>query len=229
MEPEQTAAEPAEAPKAEPSASAAGRYSGYALLGLAAAVAVAVAAWLILGGGDSSPAGVALSQTPWTVPPGGPTPVPGTGVIDEQRPEFGSLAPDFALVDARDPTVVRRLSDFRGTPVVLNWYASWCAPCRDEIPEFHEAQGKLGDAVVFLGVNPMESRERALRDFERVGATYPAVLDSTGAVSEHYRIRYMPTTYFIDADGYLRAVRTGRVTLSALQEGLREIGVTYEP
>ena len=85
-----------------------------------------------------------------------------TGVLDSHRPEIGEPAPDFALADARDPSRIVRLSDFRGRPVVLNWYASWCGPCRAEIPDFQRAYKALDGEVVFLGVNLQEEASRAV-------------------------------------------------------------------
>lgn len=152
----------------------------------------------------------------------------GLGVISPQRPKEGEVAPDFALIDAHDETTVRKLSDFRGKAVVLNWYASWCGPCKQEIPDFQAAHVALGDKLVVLGVDYQESGDKArgiLADFQ---ATYPAVLDSEGAVAEHYRVGGMPTTYFIDAQGVVRGAKTGRVTPADLEANLAKLGLTYK-
>ncbi|MCK9517910.1 MAG: TlpA family protein disulfide reductase [Dehalococcoidia bacterium] len=151
----------------------------------------------------------------------------GLGPLGPDRPEIGELAPDFALVDARDGTRVRKLSDFRGTPVVVNWYASWCGPCKEEIPEFQGAQDALGDQVVFLGVNAKETADRAQQILELFGATYPAVLDTEGAVGQHYRVSALPHTVFVDAEGVLRAIKVGQVHASDLEDNLAKIGLTY--
>jgi|GEM_PF-3284998 len=149
------------------------------------------------------------------------------GPLVPDRPDIGKPAPDFALIDARDGTTVRKLSDFRGTPMVVNWYASWCGPCREEIPEFQRAQEVLGDSVVFLGVNVREDANKATGILDEFGATYPAVLDSDGRVSDHYRANALPHTVFIDAEGIVRAIKVGQVHPDDLEENLAKIGLEY--
>lgn len=194
---------------------------GFVALGVAAVVAVGAAVYAFTSDDDSA------SSVPVGQQSGAPTPVPGTGLLASERPEVDQPAPDFALVDARDGTSIVKLSDFRGKAVVLNWYASWCGPCRREIPDFEQAYQALGDEVVILGVNYLESRARAIGMLEEFGATYPAVLDSSGVVSDHYRITFMPTTFFIDRDGILRSVKTGQVSPADLSRHLEGLGVTY--
>lgn len=149
------------------------------------------------------------------------------GVLDPFRPADGEPAPDFALVDARDGETVHRLSDYRGKVVVLNWYASWCGPCKNEIPDFQEAQDALGDDVVFLLVNLQEDQSVATGFLEDLDATMLAVLDSEGEVAEHYRVRGMPTTYFIDREGNVAISGSGLVTRAALEEELAKLGLEF--
>lgn len=153
----------------------------------------------------------------------------GLGPIDPQRPKEGQPAPDFALLDVRDGTTVRKLSDYRGKAVILNWFASWCDPCKNEIPEFQAAQEKLGDQLVVLGVDYLEGPGEATGILDKLGATYPAVLDGAGTVAQHYRVTYMPTTFFIDKDGVLQVIKTGEVHEDALVTFLAKAGVTYQP
>lgn len=200
------------------------RTAGYAVLVVAILAAVGAGTYLLVTGGDtkSSPTVVAAVGTVY----------PNTGVLDPNRPKEGEKAPDFALADARDTTKVHKLSDFKGKAVVLNWYASWCGPCRSEIPEFQQAQNTLGDQVVFLGVDYQESPADATSILDEMKATYPAVLDQAGAVAEHYRVGQggggLPTTFFVDKDGILRGQVTGRVTPDKLVENLAKVGVTYK-
>ena len=125
------------------------RYGGYAVLGIVVVAVAVLAVWYFASGGED--------EGPAAFDPAAPeqfgTVGLETGVIGDQPPEVGEPAPDFALANARDPERVVRLSDFRGTPVVLNWYASWCGPCRREIPDFQKAYAALDGEVVFLGVN----------------------------------------------------------------------------
>lgn len=195
--------------------------AGYAVLGLAVLAALAAGIYLVVsGGGDDSPADATGTTTP-----GAST----IGPLDPTRPEIGKPAPNFALPDARDPSIIRQLADYRGQAVVINWYASWCGPCKAEIPDFLEAQAALGDQVVFLGVNYLEPRDKALGILDELGADYPAVLDSRGSVAEHYRVAGMPSTFFVDKDGVLRAMKAGRVSEEELAEFLTASGAPYTP
>lgn len=159
----------------------------------------------------------------------GTSTVKGLGMLAPQRPKEGELAPDFALLDARDGKSVVTLSSFRGKAVVLNWYASWCRPCKDEMPELDAAYKQANGDLVVLGLDWLESREKAQGVLEEYGATYPAVLDSEGAVHDHYRVAGTPTSYFIDKDGIVRSARTGPVEGEMLAERLAQIGITYVP
>ncbi len=192
------------------------RFVGFGLLAAAVVAAVGVGIYVFASGDDGRT----------TMDPAG-TPVAGVGVIDPERPEVGERVPDFALADARAPQVVRRLSDYRGRPIVLNFYASWCLPCRREIPAFQAAQEGLGDSVVFLGINKEESRDLAVGILEEFDAKYPALLDSDGAIARHWRVGGLPVTFFIDADFVLRGIRLGEVSEAVLAAQLGEIGLEW--
>ncbi len=207
-------------------ASSGNKLRGLGLLALAIVVAAGVTAYLFLSGGDDDPT------------PAGPvfgTPTPGSGggnlgPLVPGRPEIGEPAPDFALVDARDGTV-RRLSDYRGTPVLVNWYASWCGPCKREIPAFNAMIEAVGeDNIVVLGIDYQESASSALDILEDYDATYTALLDSDADVAEHYRVgNKIPSSFFVDAEGILRGQRLGEVEAEDLAEQLAKVGITYTP
>ena len=216
-----------ESPAPSPQSPARRNPAGYAVLGLAVVAALAVGVYLFVSGGDDGNGPEAAATVPGLA--GVPNPYPDTGPLDPNRPVIGQTAPNFALVDARDTSVVRELKDYRGQAVVINWYASWCGPCKAEIPDFLEAQAALGDQVVFLGVNFLESQDKAVGILDELGAGYPAVLDASGSVADHYRVAGMPSTFFVDKDGVLRAMKTGRVTEQELGEFLTRSGVPYSP
>ena len=209
----------------EESGGAVTRYGGYAALATVIAVVAGFAVWYFAFGGDDDEAAAPLSDDVNLMGVAGRE----TGVIDSHPPEVGELAPDFALVNARNPELVVRLSDFRGKPVVLNWYASWCGPCRREIPDFQKAYEALDGEVVFLGVNLQEDAGQAVGLLDVFVAKYPAVLDVDGAVAVHYRIPGMPTTFFIDADGIVRASGAGLIVEEVLVQELARLGVDYTP
>lgn len=211
----------------EPSSDTPRPLAQYAILGFAVLIAIGVGAYLFLSGSGEdqqlSSGGTSVSGLP-----GAPTAYPNTGVLEPNRPKEGEKAPDFALVDARDTTKVRKLSDFRGKTVVVNWYASWCEPCKNEIPEFQKASDALGGELAVLAVNYLEDRDKAVGILDSLNAKFPVVLDSNAAVADHYRIgRGLPVTFFIDKDGILRAMKTGEVKKAELGDYLAKIGLTY--
>jgi peroxiredoxin len=200
------------------------RARGFAALAAAAAVAAGVTVYLFQSGdGDAGPS---------VFQPGSATAGPtraDLGPLVAARPEIGEPAPDFALVDARDGTV-RKLSDFRGRVVVVNWYASWCGPCRDEIPDFNAMLAAVGeDRVVVLGIDYQEGASSALSILDELGATYPALLDSDARVADHYRVgNRIPSSFFVDAEGILRAQQLGIVQPEDLERHLASAGIAYE-
>ena len=153
--------------------------------------------------------------------------------------QVGEAAPDFRLVDEAGEAVT--LADFSGTPLVLNFWASWCAPCVEELPFFQEtfeAHGEAGKAFQFLLVNNNESADKALTFLrDELGITLPAALDAprdvrradnldtTLDVIKRYRARGMPATYFIDAEGTVRAVKQGFLLESEAPQLFESIGV----
>ena len=109
------------------------------------------------------------------------------------------------------------LSDLRGKVVVLNFWATWCPPCREEMPSFESIYREYQDReVVFVGVAVADTEERA-RDFvEGVGVTYPIGLDP-GGIAESYRVTAMPTTFFIDREGTITRKLQGQASEGALR------------
>jgi thiol-disulfide isomerase/thioredoxin len=158
----------------------------------------------------------------------------------------GQAATDFTLVDKSGAVV--RLSDFAGTPIVLNAWATWCAFCIEEIPLFQQAHDDINassEQVVFLLVNLAENFDQA-RDFidNEVGTTLRTAYDPTAAIrADHdgvefdttrnlltrtYRVRGMPTTFFIDAEGVIQSLRIGPLSEGELAEHLAGVGVEWQ-
>jgi thiol-disulfide isomerase/thioredoxin len=205
------------------------RLVGLAVLVGAVIVALGVTLYFLMSsGGDSTPAdsgGDLITAVPNL--PGAPTPAAGTGVLDPNRPEVGEAAPNFALPDVRQPSQVRQLTDYRGKVVVLNFWATWCGPCKAEMPEFQQAQETLGDEVVILALNYRESPDKASGFLDDLGATFPALLDGGGKVAEHYRVTGFPVTFFLDREGVVRGIERGEVSREELEEYLTDIGLAY--
>ena len=132
-----------------------------------------------------------------------------------------TLAPDFTVYDLDGNTV--RLSDYIGKPIVLNFWASWCGPCQSEMPDFNDACAELGGDVQFLMVNMTSGREtleNASSFIEEQGYTFPVLYDTDGNAAETYGIYSLPTTFFIDAEGYAIAQATGAIDRETLQKGI---------
>lgn len=131
-------------------------------------------------------------------------------------------APDFTAVDA-DGTEVK-LSDYVGKPIVLNFWASWCSPCKSEMPEFNAAWEELEGEVQFLMVNmtdgARETVESAREYVEGEGFTFPVLFDTKSEAAIAYSAYSLPTTYFIDAEGYMTARAVGAIDGETLQKGL---------
>ena len=161
--------------------------------------------------------------------------------------DVGSQAPAFNLVDSRGDSV--SLEDFRGQPLILNVWASWCAPCVEELPFFQQLYSDVntaGENLDILLVNNGENPAEAVAFLQGLDVTLPTALDPTREQREafkaqdillettaktlrNYRVRGMPTTFFIDADGVVRGVKVGLLLPSEAPALLASIGVTWEP
>ncbi len=117
------------------------------------------------------------------------------------RIESGTLANDFQLNDLEGEAV--RLSDLRGKVVVINFWATWCVPCIQEMPMF-DAYASQYSGIVMLGIDQAESHEQVLPYNERMGLKYPILLDLNAKVSDLYKVSLLPSTFFIDKQGMVR-------------------------
>jgi peroxiredoxin len=142
--------------------------------------------------------------------------------------EVGKPAPDFLLQTPDGGEL--RLSDFRGNAVLVNFWASWCGPCREEMPRIVRAYEAARDGgFVVVAVN-LQENDGIIREFaEDFGMTFPIAVDRTGEVGQTWRIggpvEGIPSSYFIDERGIVRARVFGPLSDDALEENLRGLGV----
>lgn len=159
------------------------------------AAAIAVAA-LILGGDDgSSPGGQAASS-------------------GEAAPEMS-----FEMFDGSTASI----ADYRGEPLVVNFWASWCPPCIAEMPEFEEVHQKLRDEVAFLGINTQDTPEAAAVIADETGVTYDLARDPDAELFGAFQVFGMPSTFFISPEGVILDRFTGATTGEQLEETIREL------
>jgi thiol-disulfide isomerase/thioredoxin len=136
-----------------------------------------------------------------------------------------SLLPETAdeLPDS-DPERFRRLLDeLRGTPILLNFWGSWCPPCHDEMPRLVEAHREFGDRVQFLGIDIEDSRPDARAFIAEYGMTFPSVFDPPDAIKVSLGKYGQPVTVFYRANGEVSASYTGPIPEDVLRRNLRAI------
>ncbi|MGI6082265.1 MAG: TlpA family protein disulfide reductase [Erysipelothrix sp.] len=139
----------------------------------------------------------------------------------------GEPAPDFTLSDTNEEN--HRLSSYRGQPLLLYFWASWCTFCRDDLPRLNELyQTHSDDRLVVLAVNLLEKAELVKIIAQQQGLSFPVLLDQNGAVSTAYLVKATPTYVFIDRDGIVQAHIVGRPRSNVLQRNLKRIIETEE-
>lgn len=162
------------------------------------------------------------AQTPQTTQTTGETEAPQDAAAPEETEPPKVEAPDFTVENADGEEV--KLSDYVGKPIVLNFWASWCSPCKSEMPEFNAAWEELEGEVQFLMVNmtdgSRETLESAQAYLEETGISTPAYFDTSYSAAIAYGVTSLPTTYFIDAQGGAVARAMGAIDADTLQKGI---------
>jgi peroxiredoxin len=144
-----------------------------------------------------------------------------TGEALPPAPAVGHPAPDFTLTTLTGETFT--LSDLRGKPVVLNFWATWCPPCRAELPELQAAAERYQGEIVIAGVNQAEPADSVAQFADSLGLRFLVPLDRDAQVSRLYGARSLPTTFFVDRDGVIRQIQIGPVTEATLTQLLSSI------
>jgi cytochrome c biogenesis protein CcmG, thiol:disulfide interchange protein DsbE len=142
--------------------------------------------------------------------------------------DVGRAAPDFVLAMPEGGTL--RLSDLQGKPVLVNFWASWCTPCRQEMPEIVKSYSAHRDeGLVVVAVDLQENAAQVVTFADEFGMTFPIVIDRNGGVGDAWRIggpvQGIPSSYFLDPSGVVQARVYGPLTPETLTENLAKIGV----
>jgi cytochrome c biogenesis protein CcmG/thiol:disulfide interchange protein DsbE len=147
----------------------------------------------------------------------------GWGLVKAQAgPKSSGLAPDFTLQTFGGDSVT--LSELRGQVVVINFWASWCPPCRDEAPYLEQTWREYKDqGVVFIGVDYVDTEPEALAYIEEFDITYPNGPDARTEISQAYQIQGVPETFFVGVDGTLRGAKIGPLAPPELEERLTDL------
>ena len=152
-------------------------------------------------------------------------PTPTTPSDGRQPSAAAQLVPDFTVYDAQGNA--HKLSDFRGKPVVLNFWASWCGPCKREMPDFDAAYKKYGEDIHFVMVNLtdgyQETKDSASSFIESNGYSFPVFYDTDMDAARVCGISSVPVTFYIDEEGYLIAVGQGIQNAESLEKGISVI------
>ncbi len=145
-----------------------------------------------------------------------------SGGIRSTLPDEGDMAPPFELTtfDGRKIS----LEQLRGRPIVLNFWASWCVPCKAEAKDLQEAYTLFKElGVEFVGIAVQDTREDAMKFIEEYGVTYPNGLDETGDIARDYKIYGIPKTFVIDREGRFIFMHTGSITKEMLSNEIKKL------
>ena len=136
-----------------------------------------------------------------------------------QSAQMGATAPDFQLPSLTGEPIT--LSDYQGQVILVNTWATWCPPCKAEMPAIHEFyQLHQNDGFVVLAINSQEDAATVQRFINAQGFTFPVLLDTQASVLNQYKVRGLPTSFVIDRDGVIRYVHTGAITPQQLEDAI---------
>ncbi len=156
-----------------------------------------VSLWMVLligAAGCSSVSQQPTAQPTNTINPDVVSSVPTASFSDAAFP-----APDFTLT-ALDGTTYT-LSQLRGTPVIINFWATWCGPCRAEMPDLQEIAARYEEKLILLGINQNESAEQVQAYVDEIGVTFPILMNPTDAVLADYTVMGLPQTLVVNPQG----------------------------
>ena len=182
-------------------------------------IALAAAAIALRGGGNG---GGSVERVPTRN--SAATQEPGTGALDGRAPIIGQPAPDFVLRGIDGQLV--KLSDLRGKVVWINFWATWCTPCKKELPDIQKMYDeKRDDGLVVLAVNWQDPADTTQSYAEGLGLSMPVLRDPRGSVYDQYKLQGLPDSFFVGRDGNIAALQFGYLTESKMRERLAKAGL----
>ena len=149
-------------------------------------------------------------------------PADASPAVRTPQPAVDHPAPDFTLIRFDTGEKVS-LSELRGKPMILNFWATWCRPCRAEMPALQTAYERYGDDLLVVGVDQGEEGAVVGPFLEEFGISFPILLNGDMTVGREYRILGLPTTFFIDSQGVIRRIHAGEINSAILAEGIVDI------
>lgn len=139
------------------------------------------------------------------------------------KPETGSPVPDFTLLTTDGKQI--SVNQLRGKAVVINFWATWCVACLDEMPLLQAAAEKHPEDLVILAVNVAEDAQKIKHYQEEQAYTFPVLLDSDGKIAHQFGVYGYPATYFVDKEGIIRYQQTGQMNETRFKDNLKTIGI----
>lgn len=127
----------------------------------------------------------------------------------------GQTAPDFTLETLGGEQAM--LSDFRGKPVFINFWATWCPPCRAEMPDMQKLYDNKDIEILAINLTDTEKSEDGVASFvEEMGLTFPVLMDAEGEISSAYNVKAYPTSYMVDAEGKISHIAYGAMNYNVM-------------
>jgi cytochrome c biogenesis protein CcmG, thiol:disulfide interchange protein DsbE len=139
-------------------------------------------------------------------------------------PFIGFTAPDFTLPGANGETF--ELSSLKGNPVIVNFWATWCLPCRSEMPaiqKIYQEYSSRGLSILAVNATSQDDPDAVLSFIDQFALTFPVLFDETGQISNAYRIQSLPTTFFIDQNGIIQGIIIGGMSETLLNIKVKEL------
>jgi peroxiredoxin len=172
---------------------------------------------------------LAVSACASAAPTSGPavphTIAPESKLVDTTAPvdlpQVGQVAPDFQYTMPDGST--HTLSQLHGKKVLINFWATWCGPCRSEMPDLQKALGEAGDSVVVLGVNKAQELKEIAPFADELRISFPLIANQSGDIAGRYGAQNLPTSYFINSDGTIGLKKTGVMNYSFIKTHLEQL------